>query len=685
MKERLGRILTILCVLTLVCGCLWLNAVAEGSSVSYAVTASWNDDNNLAGIRPDSVSAVLRVDGKPDQTVTLNAANSWTAVVTLEDVAPGATYAWEIAGLPAGYVSTQQRQDDILTVIRNFYEVQRVSVQAKQQWTDNDNSHGVRPSSVNVRLLADGVPYAAAAPLNSGNGWTRVWKDLPKFRKGTDQPVVYTVEPVDQPQYYDAAVITGSQDAGYVITNTLRTGNLTIVKAFSGVPADASLGALSFTVTGPDHRMPMTVNYSQFTGGAYQISNLLPGAYLVQETGADTLVEGYTLVTGESALNGTAQVEAGGSATIKLRNSYRNNDDEIAIEARDTEVTKAEMDQLTFRILGPDPSMPMTLRYSQFIDGKYELKDLVPGDYVVFEENAGTLIDRYELTTDSTTAVAITVGEDGTAQARLVNRYVQLTHKPATTPEPSDTPEPTEPTDTPTPKPEEEKIDIPVTKTWVDNNNKDGNRPASVTIHLYADGVEVSSAVLTGTSGWQYTFTGLPKYAKAGTEEAPKVEIAYTITEDPVFWYVGQVDGFTVTNVYHPEVTSVSVSKIWNDNNNAAGMRPASIYVTLSNGTSVVLSQANGWTATVNNLPTRINGQPAVYTWHEQEVLGYVQTGYTVSGNTTIFTNSMFHRPELPPDKNVPKKRGETYFLIDDYDTPLGVEVIINHVGDCFD
>ena len=34
-------------------------------------------------------------------------------------------------------------------------------------------------------------------------------------------------------------------------------------------------------------------------------------------------------------------------------------------------------------------------------------------------------------------------------------------------------------------------------KIWNDNNNKDGNRPGSVTVRLYANGVEDDSAVLS--------------------------------------------------------------------------------------------------------------------------------------------------------------------------------------------
>lgn len=41
--------------------------------------------------------------------------------------------------------------------------------------------------------------------------------------------------------------------------------------------------------------------------------------------------------------------------------------------------------------------------------------------------------------------------------------------------------------------------------------------------------------------------------------------------------------------------------------------------------------------------------------------------------------------PSVPPDKPIPKMPGNWYTIIEDYGIPLGVEVPINHAGDCFD
>jgi len=229
-------------------------------------------------------------------------------------------------------------------------------------------------------------------------------------------------------------------------------------------------------------------------------------------------------------------------------------------------------------------------------------------------------------------------------------------------------------------EPRQETIEIPVVKIWQDNDNRDGNRPQSITVHLYAGGEEVGTATLNEAGGWRYTFTDLPRYTEDGENE-----IAYSIREDPVEWYVGEVNGFTITNVYNPELTSVSVRKIWDDNDNAAGRRPLSIVMLLSNGMSVTLNEENNWSATITDLPTRVNGEPVTYTWKEQSVLGYTLTSVSTSGTVTTFTNSLWQRPELENGDEPPKTPGTVLYVFEEYETPLGVEVMINHVGDCFD
>ena len=140
----------------------------------------------------------------------------------------------------------------------------------------------------------------------------------------------------------------------------------------------------------------------------------------------------------------------------------------------------------------------------------------------------------------------------------------------------------------------------------------------------------------------------------------------------------------TVENPVAPEATvSVTVVKEWHDQNNANHHRPANLRVTLSNGQSYILNEANGWTVTVDDLPAELDGEPIVYTWTEQAVPGYVHTETRVEGDTTILVNEYREivLPTLPGHRNA----GRRPIVLEEYETPLGIEVMINHVGDCYE
>ena len=189
---------------------------------------------------------------------------------------------------------------------------------------------------------------------------------------------------------------------------------------------------------------------------------------------------------------------------------------------------------------------------------------------------------------------------------------------------------------------EPQTIDIPVKKTWNDDNNAYGNRPSSITVKLYKDGVDTGeSLTLNSANGWSGTFSDL----EDGT--------GYTVRETSVpTGYTSQITGsqssrFTITNTL--QRTSVKVTKSWNDDNNRDGKRPSSIRVTLcENGTptstTATLSSSNGWTYTFSNLPKYKNGSQVSYSVQETAITDYTTS---ISGNgSTNVTITNTHVPE---------------------------------------
>ncbi|MDO5100439.1 MAG: Cna B-type domain-containing protein, partial [Eubacteriales bacterium] len=193
-----------------------------------------------------------------------------------------------------------------------------------------------------------------------------------------------------------------------------------------------------------------------------------------------------------------------------------------------------------------------------------------------------------------------------------------------------------------------EMIGIAGTKTWDDANNQDGKRPEKITVNLLADGTQVKTAEVKADAdgNWKYSFSGLPKF-KAGKE------IKYTVTENTVEGYTTEINGFNIKNSYKPGMTSVTVTKRWDDSDNKDKIRPTSIKVQLyadgkKVGGEVVLKAADQWTYTWKELPAMKDGKTIKYTVKEVSKVD----GYTVSVNdrnhgNIIITNS--HKPNRPP------------------------------------
>ncbi len=184
-----------------------------------------------------------------------------------------------------------------------------------------------------------------------------------------------------------------------------------------------------------------------------------------------------------------------------------------------------------------------------------------------------------------------------------------------------------------------EKTTVTVTKTWDDGGNQDGKRPESITVHLLANGSEVQTATLNEAGGWAHTFADLPKFA-AGKE------IAYTVTEDAVEGYQTEIKGTEIVNTYTPETTEFTVTKVWEDEDDADGLRPASVTIhLLADGTETdqaTLDETGGWTHTFADLPKYKDGKEIVYTVTEDEVTGYeteIKDG-TVTNRHTLETET---------------------------------------------
>ncbi|MBE6758823.1 MAG: Cna B-type domain-containing protein, partial [Ruminococcaceae bacterium] len=189
------------------------------------------------------------------------------------------------------------------------------------------------------------------------------------------------------------------------------------------------------------------------------------------------------------------------------------------------------------------------------------------------------------------------------------------------------------------------KTTLQISKVWNDDSNRDNKRPTSIEVEIYANDVlyrteTLSKGEQTGDV-WNFTITDLPKNAGGN-------EIEYTIKEKAVGnGYTSSVSGFEITNTRVSEVTSVEITKIWNDNDDQDRVRPTEITVNLYANNSdtpcgtYTLKKGeqtgNTWKWTIENLPKNAGGEPIVYSVKEVVVNGYTTT---ISGLTITNTHT---------------------------------------------
>ena len=192
-----------------------------------------------------------------------------------------------------------------------------------------------------------------------------------------------------------------------------------------------------------------------------------------------------------------------------------------------------------------------------------------------------------------------------------------------------------------------------MTKTWLDNGNAYGTRPTDLTLTLWrtttpdddASWVEVTDATPVWTKPaadgnvWTYTYSRLPETDKEGNHYTYRVEETLPAAAENGDHYerLPEETGYNFTNVLKGTV-DIPVTKIWVDNHDGWGARPASVTIQLMQNGSLyktlklqkdggfleeiwqaVTGQVdNQWSYTFENLPKYDeNGVRYVYTVKE--------------------------------------------------------------------
>ena len=384
-------------------------------------------------------------------------------------------------------------------VFTNKYTPAKTKVSVTKKWDDKDNQDGKRPSSITVKLLADGQETNQTLVLNVANNWAGSFTNLDTDKGGAS--IKYTV--VEEPVTGYTSEVTGDATSGFIITNTYtpETVDVTVTKNWNDNNDQDGKRPSSITVnlladgTKVDSREIQAAADGTWTAKFEKLAKYKDGKEIK-----------YT-VTEESVVGYKSSID-----NFTITNSH----DPEKINISGTKVWNDNNDQdgkrptkITVQVLKGE-QVVAEVEVSAETDWKFEFKDLPK-----YEKGKEITYELKEVSVEHYTTKV--TGKDG--------KYtITNTHTPA-------------------------KINVKGQKIWDDANNKDGIRPDSIVVKLLANGVETGkTATASVASGWTYEFTDLDRYQDGGKE------VVYTVKEVYVpKGYTSEVNGTNIVNHHKPK------------------------------------------------------------------------------------------------------------------------------------
>ena len=437
---------------------------------------------------------------------------------------------------PNNYYKGQQDDDDFEKIVIEAV----TSVTVNKTWNDNNNQDGIRPPEIEVVLVKNGGETSTTAKLNEGNGWTATFENLPLKENGKE--IEYTVKEKTQISGYETE-ISESPDNNFTITNTHtpEVTSVTVNKVWQDNNNQDGIRPpeIEVVLVKNGGETSTTAKLNEGNGWTATFENLPlkeNGKEIEYTVKEKTQVSGYETEISESPDNNftitNTHIPEVTSITVNKVWEDNNNQDGIRLGEIEVVLVKNGEETETTKILNEGNSWTATFENLPLKENGKEIK------YTVKEK---TQVSGYTTT--------ITENSDK-------NFTITNTHTPGVT-------------------------SVTVTKVWEDNNNQDGIRPPEIEVVLVKNGGETSTtAKLNEGNGWTTTFENLP--LKENGEE-----IEYTVKEKTqISGYTTTITensdkNFTITNTHIPEVTSITVNKVWEDNNNQDGIRLPEIEVIL--------------------------------------------------------------------------------------------------------
>ena len=574
----------------------------EPERLAKTVTKVWDDNNNQDGLRPNTLRVALTGTDGTYIEKSLSTANNWTETFDglykyfKEGTPIQYTIDEEMVG---GYEKEISEKDNLIT-ITNTHAPEKLDLIVNVVWNDANNQDGYRPDAATIHMSGtDGTQDTR--DFTKSSSWTAiVFKDLDHYKDGNE--IKYTVTEDEIPQYTTSIAVNGNV---VTVTNThipeITLRNISVVWKDNNDQDGLRPDTVSVKLKGNDKfidsselnedvkwkhsftKLPVRENGNEITYTAEE--NEIPG-YTTSIEKTDT---GYVFTNTHIPETVTVTVD-------KVWKDAENQDG-------------LRPDSIDVILTGSDGNT-----YNATISEKDNWTYIFANLPKYF--NDGTLVEYslQEVETDGY-AGTVTKGTDG------YTFTIKNDHTPAV-------------------------VDIPVTKVWNDDEDRDGLRPNSIHVTLTGSDGSTYKKDLEKDSGYSTIFTSLPKYHNGEL-------ISYSLAETPVEGYETDIQaaesgyGFTITNTHEVSKKTIKVSKVWDDAENQDGIRPDSVTVTLTGSNNskytAKLNKENNWTYTFEGLFCKADGATIKYEVSEKDVAGYTPSIKETEGGF-IITNA--HKPE---------------------------------------
>lgn len=446
------------------------------TTIDVTATKVWDDNSDQDGKRPDSVTLQLYADGVSmgdsyKVTVPAPATDSdtwsytWSTLTEYSSPTDKIVYTVKEVSVPTDY--TDSYSADGLT-ITNSYTPETVAKTVTKTWSDAGNQDGIRTDNITVQLYADGVACGAIITISAADSWNYKWDNLDKYSDGEE--IVYTVKEINVPDGYADSYSTDT----FAVTNTHtpETTERTVTKVWDDTDDQDGLRPDSVTLQlKADGELYDTITLSESNDWTHTWTDLPKNddgteiTYTVVELNVDK----YTATYSEDTFTITNSYIPGQvSKTVSKVWDDENNQDGI------------RSDSVTVQLYADGKAYGAPVELNEDNGWAYTWQGLAEksaGTTIVYTVGEITEIDQYTTTYSDDTFI-------------ITNSHV-----------------PNDPEET-------------VTKVWDDNDNKDGKRPDSVTVQLYANGKAYGDPVeLNAANNWTHTWGSLPEYMPGGVGE----------------------------------------------------------------------------------------------------------------------------------------------------------------------